>query len=169
MFENLTFMQFLLLYLVLQVVYVILNTVTNIAKIKCSKLIASLTSAICYGFYVIVVVATASNQPIWVKMLLTALTNVVGVYIGMWVMEKFRKDKLWKVEATITDMYESHNFESKLKNHNISYNTVECKNGDIIFNIYSKSQKESTIIKEALEKEAPNTAKYIIHQSDLRF
>ena len=81
MFENLSFTQFLLLYLVLQIVYVILNTVTNIAKIKCSKLIASLTSAICYGFYVIVVVATASNQPIWVKMLLTAVTNVVGVYV----------------------------------------------------------------------------------------
>ena len=168
MFENLTFMQFLLLYLVLQIVYVILNTVTNIAKIKCSKLIASLTSAVCYGFYVIVVVATASNQSIWVKMLLTAITNVVGVYIGMWVMEKLRKDKLWKIEVTITDIIESHNFESKLKNYNISYNTVECKNGDIIFNVYSKNQKESAIIKEALMKEAPNTAKYIIHQSDLR-
>lgn len=168
MFENLTFTQFLLLYLALQIVYVILNTVTNIAKIKCSKLIASLTSAVCYGFYVIVVVATASNQSIWVKMLLTAVTNVVGVYIGMWVMEKLRKDKLWKIEVTITNINESHNFESKLKDYNISYNVVECKNGDIIFNIYSKNQKESAIIKEALIKEAPHTAKYIIHQSDLR-
>ena len=97
MFENLTFTQFLMWYLVLQVVYVVLNTITNITKIKCSKLVASLTSAVCYGFYVIVVVATASNQPIWVKMLLTALTNVVGVYIGMWIMEKFRKDKLWNI------------------------------------------------------------------------
>lgn len=164
MFENLTFTQFLLLYLALQIVYVILNTVTNIAKIKCSKLIASLTSAVCYGFYVIVVVATASNQSIWVKMLLTAVTNVVGVYIGMWVMEKLRKDKLWKIEVTITDTIESQNFENKLKNYNISYNVVECKNGDIIFNVYSKNQKESAIIKEAL----PNTAKYIIHQSDFR-
>ena len=68
MFENLNFWQFVGLYLVLQIVYVMLNTVTNIAKIKCSKLIASLTSAVCYGFYVIVVVATASNQSIWVKM-----------------------------------------------------------------------------------------------------
>ena len=167
MFENLTFMQFLLLYLVLQIVYVILNTVTNIAKIKCSKLIASLTSAVCYGFYVIVVVATASNQSIWVKMLLTAITNVVGVYIGMWVMEKLRKDKLWKIEITIRDAIEAYQFENTLREKDISFNSVVCENNDIILNVYSKSQKESEIIKKALAE--VTTAKYIIHQSDLRF
>ena len=167
MFENLSFTQFLLLYLVLQVVYVILNTVTNIAKIKCSKLIASLTSAICYGFYVIVVVATASNQPIWVKMLLTAITNVVGVYVGMWVMEKLRKDKLWKIEITFRDAIEAYRFENTLREKDISFNSVVCENNDIILNVYSKSQKESEIIKKALAE--ATTAKYIIHQSDLRF
>ena len=167
MFENLSFTQFLLLYLVLQVVYVILNTVTNIAKIKCSKLIASLTSAVCYGFYVIVVVATASNQPIWVKMLLTAITNVIGVYVGMWVMEKLRKDKLWKIEITIRDAIEAYQFENTLREKDISFNSVVCENNDIILNVYSKSQKESEIIKKALVE--ATTAKYIIHQSDLRF
>lgn len=165
MFENLTFTQFLLLYLVLQIVYVILNTVTNIAKIKCSKLVASLTSAVCYGFYVIVVVATASNQPIWVKMLLTAVTNVVGVYVGMWVMEKLRKDKLWKIEATVTDNLTATELANKLSANGISYNTIKCVNGDEIFNIYSKSQKESEIIKVIFSK---IDVKYIIHQSDLR-
>lgn len=167
MFENLSFTQFLLLYLVLQIVYVILNTVTNIAKIKCSKLIASLTSAVCYGFYVIVVVATASNQPIWVKMFLTAVTNVVGVYVGMWVMEKLRKDKLWKIEITIRDAIEAYQFENTLREKDISFNSVVCENNDIILNVYSKSQKESEIIKKALAE--ATTAKYIIHQSDLRF
>lgn len=165
MFENLTFTQFLLLYLALQIVYVVLNTITNIAKIKCSKLIASLTSAVCYGFYVIVVVATASNQSIWVKMLLTAVTNVVGVYIGMWVMEKLRKDKLWKIEATVTDTIVATELANKLSANDISYNTVKCINGDEIFNIYSKNQKESEIIKAIFAK---IDVKYIIHQSDLR-
>lgn len=167
MFENLNFSQFLFLYLVLQIVYVILNTVTNIAKVKCSKLIASITSAICYGFYIIVVVATASNQPIWVKMLLTAITNVVGVYVGMWVMEKLRKDKLWKIEITVTDSIEIFNLNKSLKQGKISYNMVKSENGDMIFNVYSKNQKESEIIKNALAE--TRTAKYIIHQSDLRF
>lgn len=166
MFENLTFTQFLLLYLVLQIVYVVLNTITNIAKIKCSKIVASATSAVCYGFYVVVVVATACNQPIWVKMILTALTNLVGVYIGMWVMEKLRKDKLWKVEITVTDEIEAYNLDVALRKNKISYNTVKCGNGDMIFSVYSKTQKESELIKNELAE--LKTAKYIIHQSDLR-
>lgn len=167
MFENLTFVQFLLLYLVLQIVYVVLNTITNIAKIKCSKLVASITSAVCYGFYVIVVVATACNQPIWVKIILTAVTNLIGVYIGMWVMEKLRKDKLWKIEITVVDEVEAYNLQVALRRNKISYNIVKSGNEDVmIFNVYSKNQKESEIIKNELEE--LKTARYIIHQSDLR-
>ena len=166
MFENLTFTQFLLLYLVLQIVYVILNTVTNIAKIKCSKIVASTISAICYGFYVIVVVATACNQPIWVKVVLTAITNLIGVYIGMWVMEKLRKDRLWQIEITVTDELEVYNLDVGLRKSKISYNIVKCENGDMVFSVYSKSQKESELIKKELAE--LKTAKYIIHQSDLR-
>ena len=100
-------------------------------------------------------------------MLLTAVTNVVGVYIGMWVMEKLRKDKLWKVEITIRDKVEAYNFKIALRKEDISFNIVGCENYDTIFNVYSKSQKESEIIKKALAE--ATTAKYIIHQSDLRF
>lgn len=164
MFENLNFWQFVTLYLVLQVIYVILNTVTNIAKIKCSKLIASFTSAICYGFYVIVVVATASNQPIWVKMLLTAVTNIVGVYCGMLVMEKLRKDKLWKIEATVKSE-NVHNLHDLLAKNNISHNYIILDgNTEAVFNIYSKNQKESEKIRKLLNDVS---AKYIIHESSL--
>lgn len=164
MFENLNFWQFVVLYLVLQVVYVILNTVTNIAKIKCSKLIASFTSAICYGFYVIVVVATASNQPIWVKMLLTAVTNIIGVYCGMLVMEKLRKDKLWKIEATVKSAY-MYDLSAQLEKENISHNSIILDDGkEAVFNIYSKTQKESEKIRKMLNDVS---AKYIIHESSL--
>ena len=165
MFENLNFWQFVGLYLVLQIIYVMLNTVTNIAKIKCSKLIASLTSAVCYGFYVIVVVATASNQSIWVKMALTAITNIVGVYVGMWIMEKMRKDKLWKIEATLTNVNKISPLKDLLTENKISFNTVQCENGGTIFNIYAKTQKESSIVKQLLNGTG---AHYIIHESVCR-
>lgn len=162
--ENLTLWQFIGLYLVLQIVYVILNTVTNIAKIKCSKIIASTCSAICYGFYVIVVVATASNYSIWVKIALTAITNLVGVYIGMLVMEKMRKDRLWKIEATITDgQWES--LTLALAEKDISHNYIVLNNKLVVFNIYSKTQAESLIVKDLL---AQYNAKYLITESTLR-
>ena len=161
MFENLTFMQFLLLYLVLQIVYVILNTVTNIAKIKYSKLIASITSAVCYGFYVIVVVATASNQSIWVKMLLTAVTNIVGVYIGMWVMEKLRKDKLWKIEATIPTKY-IETVDYNLDNHFVPHSYVKLSDKHTVFYCYCATQNDSKIVKKILDN---YEARYFVSES----
>ena len=82
-------------------------------------------------------------------------------------MEKLRKDKLWKIEITVADALEAYNLKESLAQANISYNTVMCENGDMIFNVYSKNQKESAIIKKALTES--KSAKYIIHQSDLRF
>ena len=82
-------------------------------------------------------------------------------------MEKLRKDKLWKIEITIRDAIEAYQFENTLREKDISFNSVVCENNDIILNVYSKSQKESEIIKKALAE--ATTAKYIIHQSDLRF
>lgn len=161
---NLSIWQFVGLYLVLQVIYVILNTITNITKIKCGKMIASITSAICYGFYVIVVVATASNQPLWVKMVLTAITNLIGVYFGMAIMEKLKKDKLWEITATIKGNKEL--LEQKLAENDISYNTAcTSRINEYIFHIYSKSQKESALVKKWLVK---YNAKYIVHEENVK-
>lgn len=164
MFTNLNIWQFIGIYLVLQIVYVILNTVTNIAKIKCSKLVASVCSAVCYGFYVIVVVATASDYSIWVKMVLTAVTNLVGVYIGMLVMEKMRKDRLWKIEATIKGE-EWSALALALAEKDISHTYIVLNDKLVVFNIYSKSQAESSIVKDLLAK---YNAKYLITESTLR-
>lgn len=164
MFSNLNFWQFMGVYLILQIVYVVLNTVTNIAKIKCTKLIASICSAVCYGFYVIVVVATASDYNIWVKMLLTAVTNLVGVYLGMYIMEKMRKDRLWKIEATVTDgRWEE--LTLALSAQNISHNYIMLNDKLVVFNIYSKTQAESLVVKGLLNT---HNAKYIITESGLR-
>lgn len=166
MLENLNLMEFIGLYLVLQIIYVVLNTVTNIAKIKCSKLVASISSAVCYGFYVVVVVATASNYPLWVKMALTAITNLVGVYVGMAIMEKLKKDKLWEITATLKADMKALAFDEQLQKNNISYScvlTADAKHW--IYNIYSKTQKESIIVKQLLKE---NNAKYIVHEESAK-
>ena len=163
---NLTIWQFIALYLVLQIIYVILNTITNITKIKCSKMVASVTSAICYGFYVIVVVATASEQPLWIKMVLTAVTNLVGVYFGMAIMEKCKKDKLWEITATLTDLEFCRCMTEELSAYSFSYNAIPlADNGGYVYHIYSHTQKESEMIKQVLDF---YKAKYIVHEETVR-
>ena len=39
--------------------------------------------------------------PLWLKVVVVGLCNLVGVFAVKWGEEKARKDKLWKVEATV--------------------------------------------------------------------
>ena len=158
----------IIVFLILQVVYVILNTITSILKIKSGKLIASISSAVCYAFYVYVLIATATDSfPPYVKAGLVAITNFVGVYVSMWVLEKFKKDKLWEITATIKDNNEILSMVVEDFNKNkISFNVLRTwDNEELIFHIYSKSQKESTIIKSILDKVG---AKYIVHEESVK-
>lgn len=160
-------LEFIITYLILQVVYVILNTITSILKIKGGKIIASVSSAICYAFYVYVLIATATDTNPHIKALLVAITNFVGVYVSMWLLEKFKKDKLWKIEATMKDIQENCEYVvDSLTENNISFNMLHTwTNKEIVLNIYSKSQKESVMIKKVLDKVK---AKYIVHEEQAK-
>jgi uncharacterized protein YebE (UPF0316 family) len=142
---------------------VILNTLTSIFKIKSGKIVASLSSAICYAFYVYVLIYTMADFPDYIKAILTAVTNFVGVFISMWVLEKIKKDKLWQITATLkgNPMSLAFTFEKVLNDNHISYTCIPTNNpNEYVYNIYSKSQKESKIIRDLLNV---HRSKYIIH------
>ena len=158
----------IIVFLILQVVYVILNTITSILKIKSGKIIASISSAVCYAFYVYVLIATATDSfAPYVKAGLVAITNFVGVYVSMWVLEKFKKDKLWEIVATIKhDKLEQA--LAMLNETKVGFNYAPTDNNDkqeMVFRIYSKTQKESIAIKKILESV---NAKYIVHEESVR-
>ena len=149
-------------YLIFQTIYVILNTLTSIFKIKSGKFIASLSSAICYGFYVYVLIFTMADFPDYIKAILTATTNFVGVFLSMWILEKFKKDKLWEIKATVKYVEDIDYIVHYFKKEKISYNIVSLfDNMGYIVNIYSKTQKDSAYIKKVLDGIG---AKYIVHE-----
>ena len=156
----------ILTYLIFQTIYVILNTLTAIFKVKSGKLIASISSAICYAFYVYVLIYTMAKFPNYIKAILTAITNFVGVFVSMWLLEKFKKDKLWKIEATVKVNEQGlyYTFDGILNENNIGYTCIRTSNPNVyVYSIYSKSQKESKLIKNLLES---HKAKYTIYESN---
>lgn len=157
----------ILTYLIFQTIYVILNTLTSIFKVKSGKLIASISSAVCYAFYVYVLIYTMADFPDYIKATLTAVTNFVGVYVSMWLLERFRKDKLWKIEATIkANQLDLEWLVEKFTVGNISFNMLMTwDNKEIIVNIYSKSQSQSKTIKSLLDQV---NAKYTIYEDTKR-
>ena len=152
----------LILFIILTILNVIIQTVKSIATIKCGKSIASLVNAVAYGLYTYVVFFTASDGiDLHAKALITASANLIGVWIVKYFEEKARKDKLWKVEATVLRGYttELHNLLDRV---DIPHNFLENVGKYTLFNIYCETQKESSLAKELLNK---FKAKYFVSES----
>lgn len=140
-------MNLLMLYVILSVANVIIQTIKSIATIKCGKTVASIVNAIAYGLYTIVLVYTNADFPLWEKVVVTAICNLIGVFVVKLFEEKFKKDKLWKVEMTVPKQY-AQAIMDNLKNWKISYSVLPIESSKyILFNIYCLTQKESERVK----------------------
>lgn len=149
------------IFVILNVVNVVIQTVKSIATIKCGRVPAAVINAVAYGLYTIVVVYTVCELPLWLKAAVVAVANLVGVYIVKLLEEKKRKDKLWKVEATIPHT-NTDQLHYELKVRNIPHNFIEDVGQYTVFNIYCETQKESAIAKVVLDQ---YHAKYFVSES----
>lgn len=98
-------MKLLIIFIIFNILNVIVQTIKSIATIHCNKWIASLVNAVAYGLYTYIVVLTVCELPLWIKVLVVALANLIGVFIVKLVEEKARKYKMWKVEVAIPNEY----------------------------------------------------------------
>ena len=152
--------ELLITFIVLNIVNVIIQTVKSIATIKCGKFSAAAVNAVAYGLYTVVVVYTVCDLPLWLKVTIVALCNLIGVFIVKLIEEKSRKDKLWKVEATVPRA-EASRLINYLENSELSYNYVDIYKY-YLFNFYCPTQKESAEVKKLLDN---FHAKYFVSES----
>lgn len=163
-----------ILFVALQLINVVLQTLKSIITIKGTTTQAALMNAVAYGVYTIIVVFTAGEftgdytTDLIIKIIVTMLTNLVGVYISAWIMSQFKKDKLWEITATIlNDSNDIDYIIEELGKENISFNMMLTSNEkEVVFHIYSKSQKESQIIKTLLD--SMTYTKYIVHEESVK-
>lgn len=152
-------MKLLITFIILNILNVIIQTIKSIATVKCGKVAAAVINAVAYGLYTVVTVYMMCELSLGVKALIVALCNLVGVFIVKLIEEKSRKDKLWKVEATVngTDTY------YELNESGISCNCL-CTNkkNEFIINCFCKTQEESAVVKKILNK---HNAKYFVSES----
>jgi uncharacterized protein YebE (UPF0316 family) len=155
-------MKLLVLFIVLSVVNVILQTFKSLATVKCGKVGAALVNATAYGLYTVVLVYTNADFPLWEKVLVTAVCNLVGVYIVKAIEEKARKDKLWKVETTVNSD-DTFKVRLALRDAGLSYSVISTNTKErSVFNIYCPTKKESEKVKEILGN---FDAKYFVTES----
>ena len=152
--------ELLITFIILSIINVIFSTVRSIVTIKGNKVTASFISGGYFAFYNIMLLYTVADFPMWQKCIITFVCNVIGVFIVKFIEEKSRKDKLWKVQATIPRA-EASRLINYLENSELSYNYIDI-NKYYLFNFYCPTQKESANVKELLDN---FHAKYFVSES----
>ena len=140
----------LILFIVLNIVNVIIQTVKSLATVKCGKTVAAIVNAVAYGLYTYVIVLTVCDLPLWLKVVVVGACNLVGVFCVKWGEEKARKDKLWEVRATVYESY-TESLHHDLESANIPHNYIPNIGKYTIFNIYCETQIESKRVKNLLD------------------
>lgn len=144
-------MKLLIIFIVLNVVNVILQTVKSIVTVKCGKTLSALINAIAFGLYTILLVYMNCDLDLWTKAGVTAICNLIGVYVVKLFEEKMRKDKLWKIELSIPTE-KAIDFRKHLTEFDISFSEITTTGNYKIFNVYAPTQKESAFVRTLAER-----------------
>ena len=139
-----------IIFFICSLINVMLSTLKTILTVKAPKGVATIINAITYGFYAIVVKQLASLDLI-TTVTVTIITNIIGVYVSMWLLEKTKKDCLWKISVTTKD----NTLVEKLEKFSISYvmNPVQYKKQTYYnIDVFSENQKDSSIIENILKE-----------------
>lgn len=139
-----------IVFFICSLINVMLSTLKTILTVKASKGVATIINAITYGFYAIVVKQLASLDLI-TTVTVTIITNIIGVYVSMWLLERTKKDCLWKISVTTKDS----TLVEKLEKFSISYvmNPVQYKKQTYYnIDVFSESQADSSIIENILKE-----------------
>jgi hypothetical protein len=108
----------------------------------------------------VVVVYTVCDLPLWLKVVVVGVANLIGVYVVKLFEEKSRKDKLWKIEVTIpTELAEK--VKNDLKANHLPYNYIDIEKY-FLFNVYCETQEQSNIAKVILDY---YKAKYFVSET----
>jgi len=141
-------------FVILNFVNVLVNTARSLVTVKGGKWGASVMNAICYGYYTIIIVITATYEmPLIMKCIAVAVVNFIGVFTIKFCEERFTKDKKWIFLATakiadnaIVDVAE----KLKMLNIKLVYTPV-IVNELYTLEIFSNDKKESDMITAVLE------------------
>ncbi len=140
-------MIFIFLFFLCQIINVVLSTIKSVITIKGTKLAASIFSAVNYGFNTFIIKAIADVE-LYIAVIVTVICNLVGVYVGLLITEKLRKEQLWKITVTVSTENLA-NFKKDLLDNNIDFIAYETSWKDYkVVDIFSKHKSTSKTIKK---------------------
>lgn len=133
------------IFFFLQFVNVMLNTAKSLIMARTDNPHwSALINAITFGFYTMVVKQIATLD-LSITIVVVILTNVIGVYATYAIVNKLKKDNLWKIEIfSRSDIPFIH---KALKENKIPCTMITPE----ILTVYAYTQEDSTAIKNLLQ------------------
>lgn len=133
-----------IIFILANTLNVILNTWKSIVTVKGGKVAAAAVNALTFGFYTYIIILTASAElDMFIKCIVVAACNFIGVYGVKLVEEKMRKDKLWKIEMTISAK-DAETLHFNLSNHFIP-NHYLIAGKHAVFSCFCESQEQTAL------------------------
>lgn len=154
----------LIIFIALNILNVVVQTIRSLFTIHGNKYTASVANAVAYGLYTVVIIYTVCDLPLWEKVLIVVITNLVGVFVVKLIEEKTKKDKLWKVEATIKTVdFQRMKADCFDNNFKFSYSFLYGGHNEYVqFNYYCYTQEDTTKVKNVLKE---YDCKYFVSES----
>ena len=139
-------------FVILNFINVLINTARSLTTVKGGKWIASVMNALCYGYYTVIIVITATYEiPLVLKIIAVAIVNFIGVFCIKFGEEKIKKEKLWIYKAKGVSTSLATQITIAFDEMDIKYihTKVDCNFENM--EVFSETQKESEMIKSILD------------------
>lgn len=149
----------ILIFVILNLINVILQTLKSILTVKSTPKVASIINAITFGFYV-VVIKQLSDFNLIITVIVTVIANLIGVQIGTTIIKRFTKDQLWKITVIPSTVFDSNYIMNKLDDGQIAYTIIPTSNDKEVIDIFSRTQNETIAIQKIIDK--TNSYRYYV-------
>jgi len=150
-------------FIIFQFINIIISTFKSVLLIKGSKGFASLVNAVSYSLGIFITYFVSNKISIYYSIPITFLLNIIGVFLGLTILEKFKKDQIWRISTTIKSEYKD-SYIKELRDAGVQLMPYETGRDDYkVVDIFSNNRKETEKIKPIIKKYG---AKYTILKSN---
>lgn len=125
------------------------GTLKNLYLIQKNYLISALLSALgSLVWYITVLLGVKANGAY--SAIVIAIATFVGSYCTAIIFKSKQKEKVWTFNLTMASTKEAAELEKYCKEHSVQYAIVPCLNDRYYCKLFSKSKKQSLVIKNII-------------------
>lgn len=149
-------------FVIFQFINIIISTFKSVLLIKGTKGFAALVNAVSYSLGIFITYFVSNEIPIHLSIPITFILNIIGVYLGLIILEKFKKDQIWRISTTIKADVKDE-YIKELREIGVQLMPYETGRDDYkVVDIFSNNRKETEKITPIIKKYG---AKYTILKS----